>query len=392
MNIHDVFISYSRKDSDVVFPIVKRLEEEGLKVWIDRDGIESGDAFKSVIVGGIKKSDIFLFFSSANANESPWTVKEVNTAVYLKKSIIPVKLDGADYADSILFDLVGLDFVDLSIKEKNEAELNKLIASLLSKKPTEKKEGFTNLLKAAQDLFFEKTTTEECYKRGWDYYEKKRYVDAFSWYKKAAEQGYVLAQAQLGYMYEVGEGIEKDYNQAEYWYKKAAEQGYAYAQCNLGEMYEFGRNLTNNYCVRIETKHGKRYLPNDNNIVRVDYKQAEHWYKKAAEQGYARAQCNLGEMYLEGRWLGANAQWLAIHGQLPKSNRSVITDRKQAEYWFRKAAEQKYALAQVQLGNMYEFGKGVKKDYRQAVYWYKKATEQGNADAKKKLKELEGKF
>ena len=336
MNQYDVFISYSRKDSDIVFPIVKKLEDKGLSVWIDRDGVESGDAFKSVIVGGIKKSNIFLFFSSANANESSWTVKEVDTAVYLKKKIIPVKLDEADYADSILFDLAGLDFADLSIEEKKEAELNKLIASLLSKKPTEKEEGFTNLLKAAQDLFFEKTTIEECYKRGWDYYEKKRYIDAFSWYKKAAEQGYVLAQAQLGYMYEVGEGIEKDYNQAEYWYKKAAEQGYAYAQCNLGEMYEFGRNLTNNYCVRIETKHGERYLPNDNNIVRVDYKQAE--------------------------------------------------------YWFRKAAEQEYALAQVQLGNMYEYGKGVKKDYRQAAYWYRKAAEQGNADAKKRLKELENKL
>lgn len=129
----DVFISYSRKDSEQVLPIVKKLQETGFTIWIDTNGVESGDAFKTVIVQAIKNSYIFLFFSSKDSNESLWTVKEVNTAVYLKKTIIPIKLDNADYADSILFDLVGLDFVDLSVEEKREAALNKLINTLLGK-------------------------------------------------------------------------------------------------------------------------------------------------------------------------------------------------------------------------------------------------------------------
>ena len=33
-----------------------------------------------------------------------------------------------------------------------------------------------------------------------------------------------------------------------------------------------------------------------------DYKQAVKWYTKAAEQGYADAQYNLGIMYYNGRW------------------------------------------------------------------------------------------
>lgn len=110
-NEYDIFISYSRKDSEQVHDIANKLSGDGYRVWIDKDGIESGDAFKSVIVKAIKRSKVFLFFSSLTANESPWTVKEVNMAVYLKKIIIPVKLDEADYNDSILFDLVGLDYV-----------------------------------------------------------------------------------------------------------------------------------------------------------------------------------------------------------------------------------------------------------------------------------------
>ena len=109
---YDIFISYSRKNFRQVFEIVKHLSREGYNVWVDKDGIESGDAFKSVIVKAIKSSRVFMFFSSREANESPWTVKEVNMAVYLKKTIIPVKLDNADYNDSILFDLVGLDYVN----------------------------------------------------------------------------------------------------------------------------------------------------------------------------------------------------------------------------------------------------------------------------------------
>lgn len=114
-NEYDIFISYSRKDSEQVHEIANVLSGDGYRVWIDKDGIESGDAFKSVIVKAIKKSKVFLFFSSLTANESPWTVKEVNMAVYLKKIVIPVKLDDADYNDSILFDLVGLDYVSYNI-------------------------------------------------------------------------------------------------------------------------------------------------------------------------------------------------------------------------------------------------------------------------------------
>ena len=132
---YDIFISYSRNDSEQVFSIVKKLQERGFTIWIDKDGIESGDAFKPVIVRAIKNSDVFLFFSSKSSNESIWTVKEVNTAVHLKKPIIPVRLDGAVYDDSILFDLGSIDFVDLSIEEKREAALNTLINTLLSKIP-----------------------------------------------------------------------------------------------------------------------------------------------------------------------------------------------------------------------------------------------------------------
>ena len=112
-----IFISYSRRDLDAVMPIKEDLEANGFSCWMDRDGIESGDVFKRVLVKAIKDSKAVLFFSSVNSNSSEWTVKEVNTAVHLKKPIVPILLDETPYDDSILLDLSGLDFISIKDDE-----------------------------------------------------------------------------------------------------------------------------------------------------------------------------------------------------------------------------------------------------------------------------------
>jgi alpha/beta superfamily hydrolase len=142
-------------------------------------------------------------------------------------------------------------------------------------------------------------------------------------------------------MYDSGQGVEQDAKQAVVWYRKAAEQGNANAQANLGIMYARGQG------------------------VERDAKQAVVWYRKAAEQGHATAQANLGMMYDSGQ--------------------GVEQDAKQAVFWYSKAAEQGHATAQANLGMMYESGQGVERDAKQAVVWYRKAAEQGNARAQTNL-------
>ena len=87
-----------------------------------------------------------------------------------------------------------------------------------------------------------------------------------------ANEGDVFAQTNAAWGYRKG----YDDLEAVKWVQKAAKQGYARAQCNLGWMYEFGTG------------------------VERSYEKAAEWYLKAAEQGFARAQYNLGVMYLNG--------------------------------------------------------------------------------------------
>lgn len=44
-------------------------------------------------------------------------------------------------------------------------------------------------------------------------------------------------------MYDNGEGVSQDHGQAMDWYRKAADQGYADAQLNLGVMYAKGEGV-----------------------------------------------------------------------------------------------------------------------------------------------------
>ncbi len=63
----------------------------------------------------------------------------------------------------------------------------------------------------------------------------------------------------------------------------------------------------------------------------------------------------------------------------------VSKDRKEGVKWYRKSAEQGYALAQAVLGEAYYYGEGVPQDYTEAAKWYRKAAEQGQAKAQHDL-------
>lgn len=116
---------------------------------------------------------------------------------------------------------------------------------------------------------------------------------ARAWLEKAAAQGYVPAQRQLGLILArggSGPGEAKDETAAADWLRRAAEQGDAVAQFNLAVMYA----------------HGIGVAP--------DRAQALHGYRLAARQGHPGARANLA--VLEGRpgyrrWLYAAVGLLA---------------------------------------------------------------------------------
>ena len=77
-------------------------------------------------------------------------------------------------------------------------------------------------------------------------------------------------------MYAAGRGVLPDEVKALVWFRRAAEQGDANAQYNLGVAYETGRGVTQ------------------------DAAEAVRWFRTAAERGSASAQFALGDLYTRG--------------------------------------------------------------------------------------------
>ena len=65
----------------------------------------------------------------------------------------------------------------------------------------------------------------------------------------------------------------------------------------------------------------------------------------------------------------------------------VEEDETEVLKWLRKAAKQGHAGAQYNLGVCYEFGYGVRKNRKKAVEWWQKAAEQGEEKAQERLEE-----
>ncbi len=103
-----------------------------------------------------------------------------------------------------------------------------------------------------------------------------------------------------------------------------------------------------------------------------DYKEAAKWYRKAAEQGNAVAQNNLGYVY-------------NVHLDSKEANKEAIK-------WYLKSAEQGCVYAQFNLGVMHvgvTLGNDGARKYKTGYMWYYLAYLGGSTDAKARLKELE---
>lgn len=128
-NSKPIFISYSRIDKNIVFPFVKRIEQElNTTCWIDSEGIESGSQFEEVIVNAIEESNVVLFMLSDSSINSKWTKREVLYAEDERKRIVPVVVDKKGLRKWFKFHFGNVDYIDIN----DEGQCDKLLNNLAS--------------------------------------------------------------------------------------------------------------------------------------------------------------------------------------------------------------------------------------------------------------------
>lgn len=111
----DVFISYSRADSEVAAMLYDLLSARGLKVWYDRNSLGYGTNFMNEIIAGIRSTKLFVPIMTRNIeaqkNEYHPYRTEWQTAIdmasgYGRSFIMPVSEQGFDFYGSNVPDAI----------------------------------------------------------------------------------------------------------------------------------------------------------------------------------------------------------------------------------------------------------------------------------------------
>ena len=122
---YDVFISYSRKDSEIANRIYDALTSEGISCFIDREGISGGADFPTVLSEAIMGAKLLLLVASENSYASEFTQKELTFAVSNKGSrfIFPFIVDGSSLPKNLEFLLSNINWRSLSSRYTIEKEM-----------------------------------------------------------------------------------------------------------------------------------------------------------------------------------------------------------------------------------------------------------------------------
>ena len=167
---------------------------------------------------------------------------------------------------------------------------------------------------------------------------------ALKWFRKSADQGYGYAQYNLGRAWQKGDGLPKNPEEAVFWFRKAASQGLPKAQYQLGVAYHMGLGV-----------------PKEPRTAHKWFSKSFPKFAEAAESGDLWAQDLTGFMLEHG---------LGIQKDIPK-----------ALAWYRRAAENNYALSQLKLGRLYGIGEVVEWRPIEALIMFRRAALNGNTEA-----------
>jgi uncharacterized protein len=138
---------------------------------------------------------------------------------------------------------------------------------------------------------------------------RKDYPSAVRLLEPLARAGNPVAQLRLGTLYYHGHGVRESDALALQWFQRAAAQGLAEAQFELGNMHAYG------LAPPAAGEDPQRL--------------AAQWYFEAARQGHAQAQYSLGILFLTGSGVAQSVQ--------------------EARKWIERAAAQGHADAQAYL-------------------------------------------
>lgn len=124
--MHQIFISYSSKDSAGAEKVCRAVEAAGYKCWIAPRDVTPGRDYAEEIINAIEKCALMVLVLSANSNMSAHIKREVEHAVNQGKTVIPFFIEKVELSKSLKYFLNVHHWLDAS-EPPMEKHLEKLV-------------------------------------------------------------------------------------------------------------------------------------------------------------------------------------------------------------------------------------------------------------------------
>jgi CheY-like chemotaxis protein len=126
--VSHVFMSYSRKDEEVMRRITTFLRQEGIRVWVDNEKLIPGTPiWEAEIEKAIIGAAAIVVLLSPDAKDSIWVRRELGFTEQYRKRIFPVLVRG-NVDSSIPLRLITNQYIDI---QKNESLALKSLSTAL---------------------------------------------------------------------------------------------------------------------------------------------------------------------------------------------------------------------------------------------------------------------
>ncbi len=219
---------------------------------------------------------------------------------------------------------------------------------------------------------------------------KKQLDESVRWFMKAMQQADVPSIRELGHAYYFGNGVEKDLANAATLYEVAAGAEDSRAECSYGMMLTDGISIRQDYAEAL--KYMKKSMEKDNSCVVI---LADFYEKGLAGKQYVSEAVPLYEKAVSERLGGAEFAMIAL-ASMHEEGRGTAKNIEKAIEWYRAAdahselARLGVATAQKAMWKKVMNSGGVKdeKSSKELLMWLGKAASQDDAESESLLGQL----
>ena len=197
-----VFISYRRTNFAWAMAVWQNLTQNGYDVFIDYQGIASGD-FESAILENIRSRAHFLLILTPSALErcdepGDWLRREIETAIASKRNIVPIMLEGFSFSSPAIanqltgtlaavkkYNALGVprDYFLEAMERLRDRFVNVPLAAVIHPPSVSAQQAATeqnNAAKAAPPVGKQELTAQEYFERGLDSSDSDEQISFYS--------------------------------------------------------------------------------------------------------------------------------------------------------------------------------------------------------------------